>query len=59
VLDGKAGPQRDIVILNAAAALLVAGRVRTLREGAAEAARSIDAGNASTVLERMKGVLES
>ncbi len=46
VLDSQAGPYRDVVLLNAAAALLIAGRAKNLREGAALAARSIDEGRA-------------
>ena len=46
VLGGHQGPLRDIVLLNAAAALLVAGKAKTLREGVALAAESIDSGKA-------------
>ncbi len=53
MLDGKAGPLRDIVLLNAAAALMVAGRARDLRDGFAQAARSIDGGGAKRALERL------
>jgi anthranilate phosphoribosyltransferase len=42
VLDGKAGPRRDIVLMNAAAALVAGGRARDLKDGAAVAAQSID-----------------
>jgi anthranilate phosphoribosyltransferase len=42
VLDGKAGPRRDIVLMNAAAALVAGGRARDLKEGAVVAAQSID-----------------
>jgi anthranilate phosphoribosyltransferase len=51
VLQGNQGPLRDIVLLNAAAALLVAGKAKTLREGVALAAESIDSGKARGVLE--------
>jgi anthranilate phosphoribosyltransferase len=54
LLAGRPGPYRDIVLLNAAAALVVAGRTRDLREGAAQAARAIDSGAASAVLGRLK-----
>lgn len=53
LLDGESGPRRDIVLLNAAAALLVANRVSTLRDGVAMAANSIDAGRARGVLQRL------
>ncbi|MGD9702124.1 MAG: anthranilate phosphoribosyltransferase [Acidimicrobiia bacterium] len=52
LLDGKPGPVRSIVTLNAGAALVVAGRVATLDEGIAVAAATIDAGHAAAVLER-------
>lgn len=42
LLDGEKGPYRDIVLLNAAAALLVAERCETLADGVAMAAESID-----------------
>ena len=54
LLAGSKGPYRDIVLLNAAAALVVAGRTRDLRDGAAQAARAIDSGAASAVLGRLK-----
>lgn len=57
LLGGAPGPYRDIVLLNAAAALLVAGSVGTLREGAALAARSIDEGAAKSALEGMLSIV--
>lgn len=54
LLDGAPGPYRDIVLLNAGAALVVAGRAGDLRGGAATAARSIDSGAAAGVLARLK-----
>ena len=53
VLDGEPGPARDIVLLNSAAALIVAGRARDLRDGAAQAAAAIDDGGARAVLDRL------
>lgn len=50
MLGGRAGAYRDMVLLNAAAALLIAGRAATLQAGAALAARSIDEGNAAAAL---------
>lgn len=50
LLDGATGPYRDIVLLNAAAALVVADRVADLAEGAALAARIIDDGRAAKAL---------
>jgi anthranilate phosphoribosyltransferase len=50
LLQGEAGPYRDAVLLNAAAALLVAGAVPDLREGVEEAAETIDRGLANALL---------
>jgi anthranilate phosphoribosyltransferase len=52
LLAGEKGAKRDAVLLNAGAALCVAGRARDLREGAAIAADALDSGRASAVLER-------
>lgn len=56
LLDGERGPRRDVVLLNAAAALLVAGRVTTLAEGVPLAAASIDDGRARRVLETLREI---
>jgi anthranilate phosphoribosyltransferase len=53
VLQGNQGPLRNIVLLNAAAALLVAGKAKSLREGVALAAESIDSGKAKAVLDAL------
>jgi anthranilate phosphoribosyltransferase len=53
VLNGERGPARDIVIANAAAGLVAAGRVDTFLEGAAIAAVSIDSGAARGKVEAM------
>jgi anthranilate phosphoribosyltransferase len=53
VLAGETGPNRDIVLLNAAAALIVAGRAGDLRAGAAIAADALDSGKAAAVLDRL------
>ena len=53
LLQGMMGPFRDIVLLNAAAALLVAGKAKTLRDGVALAAKSIDSGKAKGVLDAL------
>jgi anthranilate phosphoribosyltransferase len=50
LLAGEPGAYRDIVLLNAAAALLVADKVETLRDGVAAAAASIDEGRAAAAL---------
>lgn len=54
LLDGAPGPYRDCVLLNAAAALIVAGKADTLRDGVALAARSLDTGAALEVLRRLR-----
>ncbi len=51
LLMGEVGAYRDAVLLNAAAALLVAGEVESLREGAEEAAEVIDKGLAKALLD--------
>jgi len=56
VLKGKPGPLRDVSLLNAAAALIVAGKARDLKEGAALAAKSIDSGEAEGRLDRLIAV---
>lgn len=53
LLGGASGAYRDIVLLNAAAALIVADRVQTLAEGAALAAAVIDDGRASRALAEL------
>jgi anthranilate phosphoribosyltransferase len=53
LLGGASGPLHDIVLLNAGAALLVAGRVDDLADGIELAARSLDSGAARQVLEAL------
>lgn len=53
VLEGARGPQRDIVLANAAAALLAAGRARDFLEGVAVAAGAIDSGAARRKVEEL------
>jgi anthranilate phosphoribosyltransferase len=53
LLGGRRGAYRDIVLLNAAAMLLVADRVETLRDGADLAAAAIDDGRAAGALKRL------
>jgi anthranilate phosphoribosyltransferase/anthranilate synthase/phosphoribosyltransferase len=54
VLEGAAGAYRDTVLLNAAAALVVAGKVPGLRDGVLVAAQVIDSGAAREALVRMQ-----
>ena len=53
VLKGNAGPFRDVAVLNAAAALIVAGQAKNLKEGASLAAKAIDSGEAEGRLDRL------
>ena len=52
ILDGATGPRRDVVLLNASAALRAAGRAKDWREGIGAAAEAIDSGRAGDVLQR-------
>jgi anthranilate phosphoribosyltransferase len=54
VLKGEAGPGRDIVLMNAAAALEVAGRAPHMSDGIQMAAEAIDSGRALEKLEEIK-----
>ena len=55
ILKGKEkGPKRDVVLLNAAAALFAADNVDNIKEGIKKAAKSIDSGKALNVLEKLK-----
>ncbi len=56
VLKGEKCPFRDIAVLNAAAALIVAGRAKDLKQAVALAQRSIDSGEAHERLERLVAV---
>jgi anthranilate phosphoribosyltransferase len=53
LLDSEAGAYRDIVLLNAAAALVVTDKVATLSEGVAAAAQAIDSGAARHTLDQL------
>jgi anthranilate phosphoribosyltransferase len=53
LLDGAPGAFRDIVILAAAAALIVAGKAADLKQGATQAAEAIDSGRARDTLARL------
>lgn len=53
ILDGEKGPPRDVVVVNAGAALLVAGVVDDLKTGIAEAGKSIDSKAAISKLEAL------
>ena len=59
VLDGKPGPVRDAVLLNAAAALYVAGAAGDLDSGLALARQSLDQGKALEVLKKVRQITQS
>jgi anthranilate phosphoribosyltransferase len=56
VLGGEVGPRRDVVVLNAAAALLAAGKAADLADGVALARLSIDSGRALAALDALAAV---
>jgi anthranilate phosphoribosyltransferase len=53
ILQGRKGPKRDIVCLNAAPALVAGNKAKSLQEGFRLAARTIDSGAAAEKLERL------
>ena len=53
VLEGKPGPARDIVVLNAAGGLVIAGKAKDLHEGLNIAKTAIDSGNAAAILRKI------
>ncbi|GAA1980946.1 anthranilate phosphoribosyltransferase [Nocardiopsis rhodophaea] len=53
VLDGRRGPARDVVLLNAAAGLWIRGLAATLADGLGAAAHAVDSGAAADVLARL------
>lgn len=56
LVAGKKGPYRDIVLLNAAASLVVAGKVDDLMSGVAKAAQAINGGAAAQALDRLVAI---
>ncbi|AEQ51394.1 anthranilate phosphoribosyltransferase [Pelagibacterium halotolerans] len=56
LLEGAKGAYRDIVLLNAAAAFIIADKVRTLPEGVAMGAEAIDSGKAKATLDKLIAV---
>jgi anthranilate phosphoribosyltransferase len=53
ILDREPGPRRDIVVMNAAAALVAGAKAHDLKEGVALAAAAIDSGAARATLDRL------
>lgn len=56
LLQGEPGPYRDIVVLNAAAALIVGGKASDLEDGVVKAQTAIDSGRAAQALDRLVAV---
>lgn len=56
LLSGQPGAYRDIVLMNASAALIVAGKAADMKEGLAKAAQSIDSGDAMRVLGQLSSI---
>ncbi len=59
ILRGEPGPRRDIVLMNAAAALVAGLRARDLKEGVTLAGHSIDSGSALARLERLAALTQT
>lgn len=59
VLDGKPSAYRDVALMNAAAALIVAGRAKDLKEGVAIGVRSLDSGAANARLKHLIAISNS
>ena len=53
ILNGNGGRQRDVVLLNSAAALVAAGKAKDFPQGIALSAESIDSGKAKTILQTL------
>jgi anthranilate phosphoribosyltransferase len=56
ILRGERGSPRDVVLMNAALALVAAGKASGFREGAALAAESVDSGSAQQKLDQLRAV---
>ncbi len=59
ILAGESGRRRDVVLLNAGAALLIAGRAASLADGLAIAAESLNSGRARQTLGRLREICKS
>ena len=59
LLGGEAGPYRDVVLYNAAGALMVAGKAENLKDGVARAAAAVDEGRAAATLEKLVAITTS
>jgi anthranilate phosphoribosyltransferase len=56
ILDGERGPARDVVVLNAGAALFIAGAASSIDDGMRQAARCLDRGDGRRTLDRLAAV---
>jgi anthranilate phosphoribosyltransferase len=56
ILKGERGPRRDVVLMNAAAALMVSGAAVSLSEGFRQASDSIDSGKALRTLQALREI---
>ncbi len=56
VMEGQAGPYRDVTLYNAAGALIVAGKAQDLKQGVEIAAAAIDGGQAKAALDSMVAI---
>ena len=59
IFDGEPGPRRDVVLLNAAAALVAAGVAADMREGVARGAEAIDSGAVRETLDKLRAFAQS
>jgi len=59
LLEGKGGPKRDVILLNAAAVLIAGGKASSFSEGLAQAVEAIDNGSARRKLEQLVGFSRS
>ena len=53
ILDAEPGPARDVVLLNAGAALFIAGEAKSIQEGIERASRAVDEGAARQTLDQL------
>jgi anthranilate phosphoribosyltransferase len=56
IFAGESGPRRDVVLLNAAAVLVTAGLAEDIREGVDMAAKTIDSGTVTRLIEALRGI---
>jgi anthranilate phosphoribosyltransferase len=57
ILNGERGPARDIVLMNAALALVAAGKIQDFRDGVMRAEESIDSGSARGKLNQLREIV--